>query len=74
MEGIIHIELIELGEFLRSVKDEEVEIKQIFNFYAMNILWSMMSGSRWEHRLTIQIVNTNTKHFLTGATLKTKHN
>ena len=73
MEDIIHIELIELGEHLRSVKDEEVETEQLFNFYVMNTLWSMMSGSRWAFQLTTTVV-TNTKHFLTGTTLKTNHN
>ena len=73
MEDIIHIELIELGEHLRSMKDEEVETKQLFNFYVMNILWSMMSGSRWALQFTTTVM-INTNHYLTGTTLKTNHN
>ena len=47
MEEMIRIEVTDLADYLRSVKDEEVETKQLFNFYVMNILWCMMSGCRW---------------------------
>ena len=46
MEDIIHVELLDLGEYLRSMRGQEVETNQLFNFYVMNSLWSMMCGSR----------------------------
>ena len=46
MEDMIRMEVTDLADYLRSVKDQEVETKQLFNFYIMNIMWCMMSGSR----------------------------
>ena len=46
MEDIIHVELRDLGDHLRSVEGRELETNQLFNFYVMNSLWSMMCGSR----------------------------
>ena len=47
MEEMIRLEVTDLADHLRSVKGQEVETKQLFNFYVMNILWRMMSGSRY---------------------------
>ena len=46
MEDMIRMEVTDLADYLRSVKYQEVETKQLFNFYIMNIMWCMMSGSR----------------------------
>ena len=46
MEDIIHVELLDLGEYLQSMRGQELETNQLFNFYVMNSLWSMMCGSR----------------------------
>ena len=46
MEDIINVELLDLGEHLRSVEGQELETNQLFNFYVMNTLWAMMCGSR----------------------------
>ena len=46
MEHMICVEVTDLANHLRSMKDGEIETKQLFNFYVMNIMWCMMSGSR----------------------------
>ena len=51
VEDIINVELLDLGEYLRSVEGQELETNQLFNFYVMNTLWSMMCGSRLDFRL-----------------------
>ena len=52
MEDIIHVELRDLGDHLRSVEGQELETNQLFNFYVMNSLWSMMCGSRLDDGLS----------------------
>ena len=46
MENMICVEVTDLANHLRSMKDGEIDTKQLFNFYVMNIMWCMMSGSR----------------------------
>ena len=46
MEDIIHVELLDLSEYLQSMQGQELETNQLFNLYVMNTLWCMMCGSR----------------------------
>ena len=46
MEDIIKEEFHSMAEDLRSKIGQDVETKQLFNLYVMNVLWNMMTGSR----------------------------
>ena len=46
MEEIIKEEFLAMAEDLRSKIGQDVETKQLFNLYVMNVLWNMMTGSR----------------------------
>ena len=47
MEEMIRDECLCLAENLRSLDGLEVDTKQLFNLSVMNILWRMISGSRY---------------------------
>ena len=47
MEEMIRDECLCLAERLRSMDGLEVDTKQLFNLSVMNILWRMISGSRY---------------------------
>ena len=49
MEEMIRDECLCLAERLRSMDGLEVETKQLFNLSVMNILWRMISGSRYSN-------------------------
>ena len=48
MEDIIKEEFLAMADELRSKIGQDVETKQLFNLYVMNVLWNMMTGSRCE--------------------------
>ena len=51
MEEMIRDECLCLAERLRSMDGLEVDTKQLFNLSVMNILWRMISGSRYSKLL-----------------------
>ena len=48
MEDIIREEFLDIADSLRSVDGLEVETKQLFNLNVVNVLWRMMTGSRFD--------------------------
>ena len=48
MEDIIREEFLDIAENLRSMDGLEVETKQLFNLNVVNVLWRMMTGSRFD--------------------------
>lgn len=47
MEDIIRQEFLDIADNLRSMDGLEVETKQLFNLNVVNVLWRMMTGSRF---------------------------
>ena len=65
MEDIIKEEFLAMAEDLRSKIGQDVETKQLFNLYVMNVLWNMMTGSRWEYvLLSVQFENKTQPLFI----------
>ena len=47
MEDIICEEFHDMAENLRSMDGLEIETKQLFNLNVVNVLWRMITGSRY---------------------------
>ena len=47
MEDIIREEFLDIADNLRTMDGLEVETKQLFNLNVVNVLWRMMTGSRF---------------------------